>query len=423
MTRVDQLLERARRAEPDALDDMTSRRMIERALASRGDVVVEEQARRGGRWAFVAAAAAVAALAWLVWPRASVEPVAPMEVSLSTGDRLVGTDGARFDLERIEPADRRVRLRAGVMLFDVARVVAGQHFVVATGDLEVTATGTVFQVDARGPSVRVWQGSVSVAMHGHEVARMRAGESWGDELATELPVLVAAEHAAAHLESAQIASARIESPQIASAQIATPERAKPAELEKRTDVEAARPVEKPAHDVRRVETPPDDARRIEMPAIDARSSDTDMLAAAKADIAAARYADALAVVDAAHGTSAAWKLVEADAARATSDTQRAADAYDAAAKLLTGDDHLEAAYAAAYLRWKNLHDADGALASLGDVPHGATLEERALALQLQILHGAKRDTDARPVAARYLAAFPHGDLRALAKKLEASGDR
>ena len=141
----------------------------------------------------------------------------------------------------------------------------------------------------------------------------------------------------------------------------------------------------------------------------------DGLAAARADIAAARYAQALDKVAAApHPLTGAWLLVDADALRAIGKKRDAADALAQAAGVLDGTAQTEAAYSAAYLRWHELHDAAGALAVLTsadvDVP-GSLFEERGLVLHVAILVATKRSDEARPLAQRYLDHFPHGEQR------------
>jgi tetratricopeptide (TPR) repeat protein len=147
----------------------------------------------------------------------------------------------------------------------------------------------------------------------------------------------------------------------------------------------------------------------------------DPLAAARADIAAGRFADALAKSDAApHPLTGAWLLLRADALRGLGKRRDAADALVAAAAQLDGAAQTEAAYSAAYLRFHDLKDGSGALAALAagdvDVP-GSMFEERGLALHVEILVAQGKRADARPLAQRYLERFPHGDLRSLMHQL------
>jgi hypothetical protein len=108
--------------------------------------------------------------------------------------------------------------------------------------------------------------------------------------------------------------------------------------------------------------------------------------------------------------------LRADAQRALGKKREAADTLVAAAGVLEGTAQTEAAYSAAYVRFHDLHDADGALAALAafdvDVP-GSMFEERGLALHVQILVAQGKHADAKPLAQRYLDQFPRGDLRSL----------
>jgi hypothetical protein len=63
--------------------------------------------------------------------------------------------------------------------------------------------------------------------------------------------------------------------------------------------------------------------------------------------------------------------------------------------------------------------ASNALASSGAADDGSPLQERALALQVQMFVGEHRDADAKQLARRYLANFPHGDLVAYMRSIAA----
>jgi tetratricopeptide (TPR) repeat protein len=146
----------------------------------------------------------------------------------------------------------------------------------------------------------------------------------------------------------------------------------------------------------------------------AKLSTEQLLATARADLKTGKFGDALDAAKLATPWSGAWWQVVADAHRGAGDTSDAADAYDHAAKLLTGADRNEAGYSAAYLRFRDLHQHAGALASLdaaGADAAGSPLEERALGLRAQILVALGRRDDAKAIARRYLAQFPHADLR------------
>ena len=149
-----------------------------------------------------------------------------------------------------------------------------------------------------------------------------------------------------------------------------------------------------------------------------------LLARARHELATGHLDQALATtrLAAARGaTTGAWRVLAADALRGLGRAREAADAYELAARELTGSDAFEAGYSAAYLRFKELQDYDGALEALvtsrADAEN-SPLEERGLALHVKILVAAKRNADARPIAARYLARYPKGELRAIMEALQ-----
>ena len=144
---------------------------------------------------------------------------------------------------------------------------------------------------------------------------------------------------------------------------------------------------------------------------------------ARADVAAGRYDAALTKASAPDrvGPSGAWHLVRGDALRALKRTAEAAGAYESAAHALAGSAQIEAAYSAAYLRYHDLGDGNGALAMIaGTDDVGSPLEERALVLHAEILAASNRPTEAAVIAARYLDRFPRGGnvrrMRALVPK-------
>jgi hypothetical protein len=147
----------------------------------------------------------------------------------------------------------------------------------------------------------------------------------------------------------------------------------------------------------------------------------DPLASARADITSGQFAAALAKSDAApHPLTGAWLLLRSDALRGLGKNRDAADALLAASALLEGTAQTEAAYSAAYLRFHDLKDSDGALAALAaaDVDvSGSMFEERGLALHVEILVANGKRADAKPLAQRYLEHFPRGELRSLMHQL------
>src|SRR5262249_6344918 len=132
--RVDDLALLAADAEPPSLDDLAVRRMIERALLA-GPVLAPPRPVRRVRWALATAAIAAAAAAMVWTMRPASPPPEPLRVELPTGDHLTGTAGARFEVAQVEPAHRRVVLRRGTLLADVAHLVPGQRFEIATAHL------------------------------------------------------------------------------------------------------------------------------------------------------------------------------------------------------------------------------------------------------------------------------------------------
>ena len=82
----------------------------------------------------------------------------------------------------------------------------------------------------------------------------------------------------------------------------------------------------------------------------------------------------------------------------------------------------EAAFTAAYVRYRDLHDGERALRDLSGIDDkGSPLEERALVLRVQILVSLDRKHEAAVAAARYLDRFRAGSsapvVRALLDKL------
>lgn len=141
--------------------------------------------RRPRRWLALAAAACVAAIAVTI---ALPEPLAGLysDYATRTGERrmLELADGSRVWLNSdsalsvdFSPQQRRLRLHSGEALFEVAKDAARPFIVEARGG-EVRAVGTRFDVDSRGPQVRVdvTEGVVQVNSAGSEPVRLSAGE-------------------------------------------------------------------------------------------------------------------------------------------------------------------------------------------------------------------------------------------------------
>ncbi|HEX7699377.1 MAG TPA: FecR family protein [Kofleriaceae bacterium] len=417
------------------------RRWVDRALRA------EPIARRSRAWIAAVAVAAVLGVWWIV-PRASAPVANVLEMTLPTGDHLVGVAGAKFEVEQVMPAHRRIQLHDGVVMFDVAHVVAGQRFEVVTEQLVATAKGTVFSVeaDAVRTRVRVYEGVVEVEQ-ADEVHALIAGAVWDSatehtEIAMVRPSALAASIDGALRERvrtietkrtgampstsapsvtsapAPLASAAPTAPVMTAPNVIRPPVARPAFP---TKIEAPKPsVPMATQPAIASDTPPAAAWSTDSVPLEQLSLDQ-LLATARADLATGKLADALSTAQlAAKRTpwTGAWWQVVADAQRGLGHAVEAAVAYDRAAHELTGVDRSEAGYSAAYLRHHDLHDDKAALASLDAAKvdaAGSTLEERALGLRAQILVALGRD--ARPTAKTYLAHFPHADLRAYMRSL------
>lgn len=132
-------------------------------------VRAKQHAQPTQRWKLVSIGAAVACIALLavfVWIQGS-------DVSTGIGEQRVVTleDGSRITLNtataldvRFDKKQRRVELKAGEALFEIAKR-PNWPFVVAAGDREVTALGTSFVVrrDEERIAVTLVEGTVKVA--------------------------------------------------------------------------------------------------------------------------------------------------------------------------------------------------------------------------------------------------------------------
>ncbi|MFV3329864.1 FecR family protein [Pseudomonas sp. NY15437] len=144
-----------------------------------------QRARRPRRVLAMAAAACVAAIALTL---SLPQPLAGLfaDYATATGERrmLELPDGSRVWLNSgsalsvdFSPQQRRLRLQGGEALFEVAKDAARPFIVEAKGG-EVRAVGTRFDVDSRGPQVRVdvSEGVVQVNNAGSAPVRLSAGE-------------------------------------------------------------------------------------------------------------------------------------------------------------------------------------------------------------------------------------------------------
>jgi hypothetical protein len=120
---------------------------------------------------------------------------ADLVVSLSTGTRL-GLAGTG-ELGVIELGEvQRFALPAGKLRADVAKLQAGQRFLIATDDSEIEVKGTSFEVTtAQGPAcadgtrtrVEVFEGVVTVRRGGGAEVQVTAGSSWPPDCQAPAP--------------------------------------------------------------------------------------------------------------------------------------------------------------------------------------------------------------------------------------------
>jgi len=417
---VDGLARLAGNAEAPALDHVAARRMIDAATVAASPRRAVTAPRRAFGWPLAAAAfACLAIYAWFAHRAPAPRPVAATEpellrLTLPTGDRLVGTAGARFEIVELTPAARRLKLATGSMVFDVAHVAPDQTFEVVTDQATVVATGTVFSVavDRGTTTVHVFEGSVAI-LHGVQRDTLAADATWSSAAATTAPNTITA----AGEDFAREREQRVEkpTPPVESKPTPAPEPVPATEPAPRVTTVAtpARREPKPSavEPAPAPEPPPSEPEPIMWPA---------SLPAARAHIAAGRYTEALAAADSPlrEGESGSWDLVRGDALRALGKPAEAASAYEAAARALAAPARLEAAYSAAYLRFHDLKAAKDALADLsGTDEPGSLFEERALVLRAEVLVSLERKHEAQVIAARYLDRFPKGSSAKLMSKL------
>jgi hypothetical protein len=107
-------------------------------------------------------------------------------LSVSTGTQLTVEEGGEFSIVDSGP-NEIFALHAGAVRADVAKLVAGQRFIIRTPDAEIEVHGTSFRVAMADPDpacengtvtrVVVYEGVVTVRHADHE-ARVPAGASW-----------------------------------------------------------------------------------------------------------------------------------------------------------------------------------------------------------------------------------------------------
>lgn len=368
-----ELLERtlrvARRVEPPKSDEAEMRRRAERAVAEarafdarRRRIAIDggALAAAAALWVLVASAKPVpeptrklesqaAARSETTTPSAS--PDDQMPDALPSGDRLYAARGARYEIDATN-LHRRVRLMEGEVRFDVARLEGGS-FRVDVADVTVWVRGTVFSVrlESEIVEVEVLEGVVEVR-RGDTLVRLGVGGRWSS--ADREPVRQASS------EDSEPATSAVDA---------------------RTSDDAQRP-RAPDATPRLRETEP---RRV-----------TPSLAEARRLLLARDFRGALEATE--DRDDPEWQLLRADALRGLGRPRDAARAYDQAAGRLADARRAQAGYAAARLWTTELQDFEAALASLA-ASHatrpGSPIEERARALELELLRQLGRDARGR----------------------------
>jgi hypothetical protein len=419
------------------VDELAARR------AARG---ARESGRR--RWAWAAAAAlALGALggsfAGFAVGRgeiARVEDDAPSRVTLPTGDTIVATPGAELAFAESSEDARRVEVRSGTVLFDVAPLAPGERFVVNARGVRAEVRGTVFSVDADA-RVRVYEGAVAVEQGGGS-ALVTAGRMWADG------VVRARDEGPLEAQGLDAAARRTT---LASREVGVRADAVEEHAGARDDValgEAVDTLAGAAFDATR-----DDVALDHGAQADANGASGDLGVASGAsgvgdEVRGASPANAVTVLPsseaspraaartAARATSSAlasddvritpehlarwiaagdaeralaearrrgWRLAEADALRALRRGEEALTIYE---RLASRDGY--AAFTGARVA-QELGDRRRALALLERAPTSA-FDERALGLRVRLLVEGGRRAEALPLAARYVERFPNGSL-------------
>ena len=176
---LDELVARCKELEQQPIDEVALRRARDELL-QRADAQVTHRGRRGpGRaaWLFAAAAMAVAAVLWLVWPRAL-----PMPESTNTALEVHAEPGpgARWNRQTTS-AFETFHLEHGILSLRVRRPPGARQVVVQVPDGTIEDRGTVFEVEVRGGKterVSVEEGAVRIALQGGVDEVLHAGEVW-----------------------------------------------------------------------------------------------------------------------------------------------------------------------------------------------------------------------------------------------------
>jgi len=140
---------------------------------------------------------------------------ASLQLSTGTAMDLSGLTSFRVDSQG---AVQRFSLQRGMLSAHVAKLGAGQRFIVATPDAEVEVRGTRFRLsvveraEACGGGTRtrleVTEGVVQVRAPGEESIDVRAGQSWPNDCVSAPPPSAAAPSATAPVPSVAVAAPR-----------------------------------------------------------------------------------------------------------------------------------------------------------------------------------------------------------------------
>ena len=435
---LDELAEMAKGMEAPDLHPADEDRMIAEALRRH-----RPQRYRRTTVSWTLAAAAVALLAtgagvgwWLGGDESATGPQAHFRAHFPTGDALVATPTAMFDVQEMTETDRRVAVTRGAVLFDVAPLGEDGAFEVVTPDAVVRVRGTVFSVElgesdsetgTRQTIVRVYEGRVDVERKAdgspetgtnRHRSSVHAGQMWNADQTSPLvagPLEVDGQAAAARRQRPAVAEASPAEAIAGSSEaidapgdVQAPAARSPSGEETLTDsleatspagtdstsgqgtMDEARPVSTTGPETVGLRHNP---QRIIRPATDEPTREE-----VARWLVEGRYRDVRRVA-----RSRGWRLLEADALAAAGQYAEAADSYDAVAEP-------HARYSAASIRFHRLNDPQRALNSLDAIPAGSRLGERVLALRARLLVRLHREAEAMEVAQTYLRQHPSGGL-------------
>jgi len=393
---VDRVIELARRAAPRPLAETDLRRLVRRGVLGAAERRTRGRQRRTLIWSLALSVTAVIALLsparelvrehWLsttATPRggalAGDGAWTPLEVALPTGDQLVASPGAQFELVHGTRVTRRIALREGTVVFSVEPLASGETFGVQTPHVYVEVRGTVFSVEVDGARtrVRVHEGSVQV-LGTVAPKTLRAGERYGTDgqPVPELGALPLAKRAAelSAERSRALRSADASDPKTADASVGPG---------------AEPPLRHPASAAPATVAPLEHARAL---------------------LHAGDAVGALMAAEAALPSTpdrGEWLLLQGDALRSLSQPRQAIASYLEAEASLEAGSAARAAFKAADLYVRVLGDPTAALAVLNrtrlDAP-GSPLRERALTLRIEAAQ--RLGLPVRALAERYLEAYP-----------------